>query len=128
MHPGLMTPIVTDLDTGYVYNGTWTMGGSTVSYSDVYTVEAGKRYLIGLDDTVGSRFRALLTEQNTIEATGTISGTTVTNVSNPAPFASVLFTPSIDGYLTITKDNNGMANIKTYVYDYEALLNGTSLD
>ena len=128
VHPGLMTPLITDLDTGYVYGNTWMLGGSTVNYSDVYVVEAGKRYLIGLDATVGTRFRALVSEQNTIEAAETIPGTLINNVSNPAPFASFLFTSSIDGYLTITKDNNGMANIKTYVYDYEALLNGTNSD
>ena len=128
VHPGLMAPIFTDLDTGYVYGNTWTLGGSTVNYSDVYAVEAGKRYLIGLDDTVGTRFRVLVSEQSTIEATETLPGTLINNVSNPALFASFLFTSSIDGYLTITKDNNGMANIKTYVYDYEALLNGTNPD
>ena len=128
VRPGLMAPIFTDLDTGYVYGNTWTLGGSTVNYSDVYAVEAGKRYLIGLDDTVGTRFRVLVSEQSTIEATETLPGTLINNVSNPAPFASFLFTSSIDGYLTITKDNNGMANIKTYVYDYEALLNGTNSD
>ena len=128
VHPGLMAPIFTDLDTGYVYGNTWTLGGSTVNYSDVYIVEAGKRYLIGLDDTVGTRFRVLVSEQSTIEAAETIPGTLINNVSNPAPYASFLVTSSIDGYLTITKDNNGMANIKTYVYDYEALLNGTNSD
>ena len=128
VRPGLMAPIFTDLDTGYVYGNTWTLGGSTVNYSDAYAVEAGKRYLIGLDDTVGTRFRVLVSEQSTIEATETLPGTLINNVSNPAPFASFLFTSSIDGYLTITKDNNGMANIKTYVYDYEALLNGTNSD
>ena len=128
VHPGLMTPLITDLDTGYVYGNTWMLGGSTVNYSDVYVVEAGKRYLIGLDATVGTRFRALVSEQNTIEAAETIPGTLINNVSNPAPYASFLVTSSIDGYLTITKDNNGMANIKTYVYDYEALLNGTNPD
>ena len=128
VHPGLMTPLITDLDTGYVYGNTWMLGGSTVNYSDVYVVEAGKRYLIGLDATVGTRFRALVSEQNTIEAAETIPGTLINNVSNPAPYASFLVTSSIDGYLTITKDNNGMPNINTYVYDYEALLNGTSPD
>lgn len=127
VRPGLMTPMAFDLATGYVYNGSWMLGGSTVNYSDVYEVEAGKKYLISLGATVGSRFRSLFTEQNTVDATATITGTTVSNVSGPAAFATATYTPSTDGYLTITKDNAGLANIKTYVYDLEALLNGDTV-
>ena len=102
---------------GYVMNGKWSTDGSTVNYSDIYEVKSGHTYLIQLGSRVGTRFRALYTTQNTHGATSAITGTMVSNISNPAANASVTWTAPGNGYLSITKDNAGTANIKTFVFD-----------
>lgn len=111
-----------DLDTGYVYNGSWMLGGSTVSYSDVYEVEADKHYLMMLGEDIGTRFRALFTSEDTSTATHDIHGTMIVNSNSPSAYLGVFFAPDQDGYLTITKDNAAKANIKTYVFDLRKLL------
>ncbi len=121
IHPGLLEPHVFDLDTGYVYNSVWKIGGTSVNYSDVYQVQANKPYLISLGGTVGTRFRSLFTETDTSVATSDISGTNVTNITDPDLYASKVYIPPSDGYITITKDNEGQAGIKSYVvslHDY----------
>ena len=122
-HPGLAELHAFDLDTGYVYNGAWMVNGVTVNYSDVYQVEANKTYLLFLGGTVGTRFRSLFTVADTSVATEEIPGTTITNISSPDPYASKVYTPPSDGYITITKDNAGQSGIKSYVVclqDYAA--------
>ncbi|MDO5456485.1 MAG: hypothetical protein Q4F25_06190 [Eubacteriales bacterium] len=121
VHPGLITPYAFDLDTGYVYNDTWMLGGSTVNYSDVYQVTAGESYIISLGSAVGSRFRAVFTTDDTTQAVADISGTRVVYRSNPAARDWVYYKPSSNGYITITKDNAGTAGLKTYVYSGSSL-------
>lgn len=124
--PGLLTPSTFDLATGYVMNGNWTLGGNTVNYSDVYAVEADKPYLIALGDTVGSRFRVMFSETNTATASEAVTGTQIANVSSPADYACAVYTPSANGYITVTKDNAGTANIKTYAFDIQDLIDGSA--
>lgn len=116
VHPGLITPYAFDLDTGYVFNDAWVLGGETVSYSDVYQVTAGEWYIISLGSVVGSRFRAIFTTADTTQVEERTAGSRVVNISDPSPRAYVCYKPSSDGYITITKDNAGMAGLKTYVY------------
>ena len=124
--PGLLPVYAFDIHSGYVLYGNWKLGGETISYSDVYEVSSDTTYLIALGSAAGTRFRALFTVEDTTTATETLSGTSVSNKSDPTPFSCVLFTPPSDGYITITKDNEGIAELKTYVYSVPALVNGTA--
>ena len=124
VHAGLLTPYAYDMDTGYVERGEWHVGSATVCYTDVYQVEAGKGYLVMVGGTVGTRFRAMFSEQDTTTATDTVIGTNITNTNNPAPYAFRIFTAPSDGYITFTKDNAGRANLRTFVFDVKNLADG----
>ena len=50
----------------------------------------------------------------------------VINISNPVPYAYVIFTPESDGFITISKDNAGTANLKTYVFHLVDLIDGNN--
>ena len=126
IHTGLLTPHFFDLSGGYVQNGAWTIGSDTVCYSDVYLVSARQKYLISLGSVVGTRFRSMFSVQDTSVATEKVTGKTVINVSNPVPYAYVIFTPESDGFITITKDNAGTANLKTYVFHLVDLIDGNN--
>ena len=41
-------------------------------------------------------------------------------------YAYVIFTPESDGFITITKDNAGTANLKTYVFHLVDLIDGNN--
>ncbi len=115
--PWYEIPYVFDDSTGYVYNGKWMLGGSTVSYSDMYTVKDGHTYMLSFGAIVGTRFRALFTTADTAAAKSEISGTWVVNQTNPHAYDYEFWTATRDGYLTITKDNAGKAGIPSYVFD-----------
>ena len=117
IQPGRESTVFYDLDTGYVMGGNWRIGGDSVSYSDVYAVSGGVTYLIALGETVGTRFRAMFSTRSTVDAVSDLSGTAVVNVSNPNPYAAVIYTPLSDGYVTITKDNAGRDHLNTYVFN-----------
>ena len=116
VHPGLLTPYFFDMDTGYVQMGEWFIGSSTVCYTDVYAVEADKVYLILLGGTVGTRFRAMFSVEDTTTAADTVTGTSIVNLNNPPAYSYRVYTAPSDGYITITKDNAGRANLKTFIF------------
>ena len=118
-----MIPHAYDITSGYTRNGTWTIGGDTVNYSDVYAVEAGTAYLLMLGSIVGSRFRSMFSEADTSTAKEDVAGRMITNLADPAPYAYATFAPAADGFITITKDNAGTAGLKTYVYRLPDLTN-----
>ena len=118
---------VYDMTGGYVANGSWTLGGDTVCYSDVYAVSVGHVYILALGDTIGSRFRAMFSDVDTSTATESVTGKNLANQTNPAPYAYAIFKPAADGFITITKDNAGTAGLKTYVFDLADLIGGVSL-
>jgi hypothetical protein len=120
------SPISYDLSTGYVNNGVWTLGGSTVSYSDVYEIRSGRKYLLSLGSTVGTRFRAMQSTVSPVGATSNITGTAVINQNNPAAYASTTFTASADGYLTVTKDNAGQADLESYLIDMQDMIDNNT--
>ena len=124
VHPGLLTPHFFDMDTGYVERGEWHIGSATVCYTVVYEVEAGKGYLVMVGGTVGTRFRVMFSEEDTTTATDTVIGTNITNTNNPAPYFFRTYTAPSDGYITITKDNAGRADLKTFVFDLHGLADG----
>ena len=124
VHAGLLTPYFFDMDTGYVERGEWHVGSATVCYADVYEVESGKSYLVMEGGTVGTRFRAMFSVEDTTTATDTVIGTSITNTSNPPPYAFRTFTAPSDGFITIMKDNAGRSGLKTFVFDLHGLADG----
>ena len=117
----LIEPYFFDLDTGYVVAGAWKIGGDTVNYTDVYEVEAGKGYLLMLGSTVGTRFRAMFTTEDLTETTRSVTGSSIVNVSDPSAYELKTYFPEQDGYIAVTKDNNGHAGIRTYLLNVEDL-------
>ena len=124
IHTGLIKPHFFDLSGGYVQNGVWTIGSDTVCYSDVYRVTASQKYFISLGDVVGTRFRAMFSAQDTSVAVERVTGKTILNANNPAPYAFTTYTPDSDGFITISKDNAGTANLRTYVFCLKDLIRG----
>lgn len=124
VHAGLLTPYAYDMDTGYVERGEWHIGSATVCYTDVYEVEAGKGYIVMLGGTVGTRFRAMFSEADTLLATDTVVGTNITNTNNPPRYSFRTFTAPSDGFITITKDNAGKAGLKSFVFSVADLADG----
>jgi hypothetical protein len=118
VHPGLIAPMDFDNSLGYVQNGKWTRGGTTVSYSDIYEVEANKNYFLSLGGTVGTRFRAIFTTTNINETElARVSGTAIIYTNDPPSYSSKAFSTIEDGYVIIQKDNQGTAGLKSYLYD-----------
>ena len=124
IHTGLVKPHFFDLSGGYVNSGSWVVGSDTVCYSDVYRVTAGQRYLIALGGVVGTRFRSMFSAEDTSVAEDRVTGRNIYNLNNPAAYASVAFSPDSDGFITISKDNAGTANLKTYVFCAADLVRG----
>ena len=120
VHGGYMEPAVFDHNCGYIQNGSWIYENPTGTFIDIYRVEAGNSYFITLGGTVGSRFRSMFTTVDITQATGTVVGTSIKNINNPAAFANAEFTTREDGYILVSKDNVGVSGIKTYVYNRTA--------
>ena len=68
----------------------------------------------------------MFSAQDTSVATEKVTGKTVINISNPVPYAYVIFTPESDGFITISKDNAGTANLKTYIFHLVDLIDGNN--
>lgn len=127
VHAGLITPLHFDIDTGYVMNDAWNIGGDTVNYSDVYEVTANEKYILCLGATVGTRFRACYLDTDPLLLTNAKTpGIRVSNLSNPNPYTAQITTAPSDGYLVVTKDNAGTANIKSFLFSLTGLVNGNS--
>ena len=113
-----LAPLYYDYNIGYVSNGTWTYENPTNTYTDIYQVQAGHPYLISLGANVGTRFRAMFTTTDVTTVTsGSVVGTNIININNPAAYRNVSYTPPSDGYIIIGKDNIGESGIFTYVFD-----------
>lgn len=127
VHPGQLAPIDFDNDLGYVMNGAWIRGGDTVSYSDIYEIEADKNYLIMIGGTIGTRFRVMFTTVNINETEeARVSGTQIINTNNPKPYSNKGFTSVESGYVIIQKDNAGTAGLKSYLFDVSKLPNDST--
>ena len=123
VHPGILEPYSEDLSTGYVDTGVWKLSG-TNCFSDVYEVEANTAYVVALGGVVGTRFRAMFCTDDPTIASSNITGTSITNINNPAAYAFRTYTPSADGFIIIQKDNAGTANLKTYVFALPDMVDG----
>ena len=123
----LKNPIEFDYNIGYVDKissnnyGKWVYQDPTDTYSDIYTIENGKTYLIGFGATVDNRARGCITQTDVrtlgpgsetageAPLVGMYSGTIT-------PGAIWKFTASFDGYFIFAKSNRGTTNIITYFY------------
>ena len=114
---GRLEPSVYDYNSGYVSNGSWIYENPTNTYVDIYRVEAGCSYFITLGGTVGTRFRVMFTTEDVTQATGTVVGTSIKNLNNPAPFTNAAYTAEEDGYIIVAKDNIGASGLGSYVYN-----------
>ena len=114
---GRLEPSVYDYNSGYVSNGSWIYENPTNTYVDIYRVEAGCSYFITLGGTVGTRFRVMFTTEDVTQATGTVVGTSIKNLNNPAPFTNAAYTADEDGYIIVAKDNIGASGLGSYVYN-----------
>lgn len=107
-----------DYNIGYVAAGTWAYENPTQTYTDIYEVKSGHTYFISLGGNVGTRFRAMFTTVDVTTITsGTVVGTQIININNPAAYRNVTYTAPSDGYIIIGKDNIGESGIYTYVFD-----------
>ena len=117
VHPGIIAPIDFDNSLGYVATGTWTRGGITVSYSDIYEVEADVNYIIMIGSIVGTRFRVMFSTINindTQEAT--VKGINIQHLNDPSPYTFKSFKSTENGYVIIQKDNQGVSGIISYLF------------
>lgn len=126
VRPGRITPHYFDLHPNqYVYTGgVFKLNGETVNYSDVYEVEANTQYFLALGAAAGSRFRVLFTTEDTSTTTVELRGKSLAYLSDPSPYYMILFKTTEAGYVTVTKDNAGTANIPTYLFETVALIHG----
>ena len=116
---GLLTPIHYDMTGGYVNGSSWVVS-SDPCYSDVFQVVSGHHYLIFLGGVVGNRFRALFTTVDTNSGTN-LSGVSIINSTSPGQYQSTSYHPVSDGYITVTKCNNNVSGLKSYVLEIEAI-------
>jgi len=117
VHPGLIIPIDFDNSLGYVATGTWTRGGTTVSYSDIYEVEANTNYMIAVGSIVGTRFRVMFSTININETQeATVKGINIQHLNDPSPYTFKSFKSTEDGYVIIQKDNQGVSGIISYLF------------
>ena len=114
---GRLEPSVYDYNSGYVSNGSWIYDNPTNTYVDIYRVEAGCSYFITLGGTVGTRFRVMFTTQDVTQVTGTVVGTSIKNLNNPAAYSNAAYTADEDGYIIVAKDNIGASGLSSYVYN-----------
>lgn len=125
-HPGLLFPINFDITTGYVYGELWKWGGTTVSHSDVFEVEANKLYYLFVGETTGTRFRSMFSTINPVDVPledriNDIVGVQILRKDNPESYAGTKFATSNDGYIIIQKDNAGVAGLISFLVDIAAL-------
>ena len=66
----------------------------------------------------------MFSTEDTSVAAERIAGKNIYNLNNPAAYTSVAFAPDSDGFITISKDNAGTANLKTYVFCAADLVRG----
>ena len=119
-----LTPLHFDLNTGYVGSSVWTYQQPSQCYSDVYYLQNGKHYLMHLGGTIGNRFRNAFFSTDPALATSNIQGTGYRDQTEPSAYEigsnySFLVTPASDGYFAITKTNQGVAGIKTYMFEFD---------
>ena len=108
-------PTKYDYINGYVSGDTWYPGQQNPNcYSDIYPVEANKKYRASLGEVVGTRFRVIFTTQMP-GTTQQVRGIQIAAVNNPSPYASATYTTYASGYITIGKDNAGHSGLGAFL-------------
>lgn len=109
-------PIHYDYADGFVADNMW-QTGDNVARTDIYTVEAGKTYLVNLGSIVGNRFRATIFSSDPAEGVIITNGVNLIMKDSPVPYQVItpMFTPSSNGFLAIQKTNQPIDGLKTYV-------------
>lgn len=123
----MKNPIEFDYNIGYVDKvssnnyGKWIYQDPTNTYSDIYTIENGKTYIIGFGATVDNRARGCVT-QTDIRTLGpgdeTAGEAPLVGMYSGSfgPGSTWKFTAPFDGYFVFAKSNRGTTNIITYFY------------
>ena len=113
-HHCYIQPYEYDWVPGYVMGTTWYYQNSTNNHSDFYTLEVGEVYLLVYGETRGTRFRAVTLDvpPESVTSTSGVTGTNVSNATNPAAFSCVKFTADRPD-LAVTKDNASKAGLHT---------------
>ena len=112
-------PLAFDFNCGYIQNGVWTYEYPTLVYNDIYNMIADHTYHIMVGSITGTRFRAMATTEDVrTKTSGTVRGTSIINVNNPAAYRYANYTATSDGYIVIGKDNAGVTGLHTYVFDF----------
>lgn len=127
IHPGVIYPIHFDASNGYVYQyqkkAEYRLGGTTVSYNDIYQVEAGKHYILCLGYPTGTRNRAGFFTIDPYYATSdVVDGIIITYTQNPDSYRIEMdyaFEAPSDGYIAYQKDNAGTTNIPSFCFCLE---------
>ena len=122
--PTPVTPLHFETINGYVSGNYWEPDSYGYARNDVYLMQSGHIYVLTLGAVVGNRFRCLRTSFDTATRNVSSMGQTLTNVDNPAVNAyynGLITYNSAYPYLTITKCNNNVDNLKTYLWDLTAL-------
>ena len=109
-------PIHYDYVGGFIAGGIWNTGDNSAR-TDIYTVEAGKTYLVNLGSIVGNRFRATIFPSDPAEGIAITNGTNLIMQNDPVPYQVItpMFTPSSNGFLAIQKTSQSLNGLKTYV-------------
>ena len=110
-----MVPYVYDYKKGYIDSGTWKYQDPTNTYVDVYRVKANNTYFLALGETVGTRFRAMFTTTDITTVTTDVVGTSIINKNNPSSHDTFTYKATNDGYVAVSKDNVGTANLLTHM-------------
>ena len=123
--PGIMTPLHSNVHSGYVSNSLWVPQAPDAHLSaDIYRLTRGRHYLIGLGAVVGNRFRTGVFSVDPTTATENLAGTTVgTDLDNPGTYAlKPVYTAAADSYLAVFKSNNGTGDAAVaFVLDLDAV-------
>lgn len=116
-----LTPIHTDYIGGYIGGPMWYVGDTT-SRTDIYAVEANKRYLILLGSNFGNRFRTAFFTSDPADATSKLLGTSIKDYNTVVPYMVALqyddlFVSSSNGYIGVGKTNQLVDGIASYVFE-----------
>lgn len=116
-----LTPIHTDYIGGYIGGSVWNVGDTT-SRTDIYAVEANKRYLILLGSNIGNRFRTAFFASDPADATSELRGTSIKDYNTVVPYMVALlnndlFVPSSNGYIGVGKTNQSVDGIASYIFE-----------
>lgn len=116
----LQTPLHYDFVGGYISASVWYVDNITCR-SDIYQVYSGKRYIIHLGSTIGNRFRSAFFTTDPALAVSNLNGISIDSVDTPRAYniaGSAMFSPSSDGFVAVTKTNQSVDGIVSYLTEF----------